>query len=62
MDNRKKPDQPTEEGRNPRYHVYVRLPFNRGDFVDPGPVSFALCLSRDNVNLPIKGELGRKEV
>lgn len=21
------------------YHVYVRLPFNRGDFVDPPPVS-----------------------
>ncbi|KAK4133346.1 hypothetical protein BT67DRAFT_47601 [Trichocladium antarcticum] len=40
MDNRKKPDQPAEEGRNPRYHVYVRLPFNRGDFVDPGTVNW----------------------
>lgn len=23
----------------PKYEVYVRLPFNRGDFVDPPPVS-----------------------
>jgi hypothetical protein len=34
--------------REPRYHVYVRLPFNRGDFVDPPPVSrmawFIMCI------------------
>lgn len=33
-------EQASEESRAPRYHVYIRLPFNRGDFVDPGPVSF----------------------
>nr|CAD11791.1 putative protein [Neurospora crassa] len=29
-----------QDRREPRYHVYVRLPFNRGDFVDPPPVSW----------------------
>jgi hypothetical protein len=33
-----------EERREPTYHVYIRLPFNRGDFVDPGTVSLALCV------------------
>ncbi|KAK3941944.1 hypothetical protein QBC46DRAFT_362981 [Diplogelasinospora grovesii] len=28
------------ERREPQYHVYVRLPFNRGDFVDPPPVNW----------------------
>jgi len=32
-----------EEQREVRYHVYVRLPFRRGDFVDPPPVRLALC-------------------
>lgn len=26
----------------PKYEVYVRLPFNRGDFVDPPPVSISI--------------------
>jgi len=29
----------TPHRREPKYHIYVRLPFNRGDFVDPPPVS-----------------------
>ncbi|KAK3393046.1 hypothetical protein B0H63DRAFT_457235 [Podospora didyma] len=38
----KKPDAPSalKEKREPKYHVYVRLPFNRGDFVDPPPMDW----------------------
>jgi hypothetical protein len=28
----------------PKYEIYVRLPFNRGDFVDPPPVSSSFLL------------------
>ncbi|KAL2161230.1 hypothetical protein VTH06DRAFT_8450, partial [Thermothelomyces fergusii] len=38
---RRRPDRDAEEGREPRYHVYIRLPFNRGDFVDPGTVNWS---------------------
>ncbi|KAL2136398.1 hypothetical protein VTI74DRAFT_3832 [Chaetomium olivicolor] len=42
MDGRKRSEQlTTDDRREPRYHVYVRLPFNRGDFVDPGPVNWS---------------------
>ncbi len=44
-DRRKRVEQPLGERREPRYHVYIRLPFNRDDFVDPEPVSLALCSS-----------------
>ncbi|KAL2020994.1 hypothetical protein VTK56DRAFT_7768 [Thermocarpiscus australiensis] len=37
---RKRPEQAADEDRDPKYHVYVRLPFSRGDFVDPGPVNW----------------------
>ncbi|KAL2263628.1 hypothetical protein VTK26DRAFT_5891 [Humicola hyalothermophila] len=40
MEKHRKPDKPPEDGRQPKYHVYVRLPFNRGDFVDPGTVNW----------------------
>ncbi|KAK0613142.1 hypothetical protein B0T17DRAFT_542955 [Bombardia bombarda] len=30
----------TKEKREPKYHVFVRLPFNRGDFVDPPPLDW----------------------
>lgn len=30
--------QAPKEEKNPKYTVYVRLPFKRGDFVDPPPV------------------------
>ncbi|KAH6855195.1 hypothetical protein B0I37DRAFT_411206 [Chaetomium sp. MPI-CAGE-AT-0009] len=40
-DRRKKPEQPAEERPEPRYHVYIRLPFDRGDFVDPGTVNWS---------------------
>lgn len=33
----------------PKYEVYVRLPFNRGDFVDPPPVSTFVCVCRARV-------------
>lgn len=59
MDNRKKPDQPAEEGRNPRYHVYVRLPFNRGDFVDPGTVS--RTVQSDKTSLTISSKVNWDE-
>ncbi|KAG7291616.1 hypothetical protein NEMBOFW57_001635 [Staphylotrichum longicolle] len=39
-DRRKRPEQVPEERREPRYHVYIRLPFNRGDFIDPGTVNW----------------------
>jgi hypothetical protein len=29
----------------PKYEIYVRLPFSRGDFVDPPPVRISVCLS-----------------
>ena len=44
-DRRRRPEQPPDQRREPRYHVYIRLPFNRGDFVDPETVSLALCSS-----------------
>jgi hypothetical protein len=44
-DRRKRSDPAADEPREPRYHVYIRLPFERGDFVDPGTVSLALCPS-----------------
>ncbi|KAK4125021.1 hypothetical protein N657DRAFT_689392 [Parathielavia appendiculata] len=47
MDLKQRTDKPAtntrkrlEERREPRYHVYIRLPFNRGDFVDPGTVNW----------------------
>ncbi|KAK3298260.1 uncharacterized protein B0H64DRAFT_70280 [Chaetomium fimeti] len=40
-DRRKKPEQPPQERPEPRYHVYIRLPFDRGDFVDPGTVNWS---------------------
>ena len=58
MDRHKRPEKTPEEGRQPKYHVYVRLPFNRGDFVDPGTVSLALCSFQDHADPSIKGELG----
>ena len=30
--------QAPKEDKTPKYTVYVRLPFKRGDFVDPPPV------------------------
>lgn len=70
---RRKADLDAEEGREPRYHVYIRLPFNRGDFVDPGTVSSALCqpwtahhgfwTSGLETDISVlKGELERKEI
>ena len=63
-DRRKRPEQAAEEVREPKYHVYIRLPFNRGDFVDPGTVSFALCFSRALImaDPSVKGELEREEI
>ncbi|KAJ4298523.1 hypothetical protein N0V88_003553 [Collariella sp. IMI 366227] len=41
MDGRRRIEKAAiEEHREPRYHVYVRLPFNRGNFVDPGTVNW----------------------
>ncbi|KAK3311382.1 uncharacterized protein B0T15DRAFT_72788 [Chaetomium strumarium] len=40
-DKRKRYENPVEERPEPRYHVYIRLPFKRGDFVDPGPVNWS---------------------
>ncbi|KAK3396051.1 hypothetical protein B0T20DRAFT_441475 [Sordaria brevicollis] len=41
MSHRERPGSSSnQDKREPRYHVYVRLPFNRGDFVDPPPVSW----------------------
>ncbi|KAK3905021.1 hypothetical protein C8A05DRAFT_31176 [Staphylotrichum tortipilum] len=37
---RKRPGKAPDAPREPRYHVYIRLPFNRGDFVDPGTVNW----------------------
>ncbi len=36
----KEKEKDPEEDIN--YIVYIKLPFNRGDFVDPPPVGFAL--------------------
>ncbi|KAL1882095.1 hypothetical protein VTK73DRAFT_2504 [Phialemonium thermophilum] len=30
----------SDRRRQPKYHVYIRLPFERGDFVDPPPVDW----------------------
>jgi hypothetical protein len=38
-DRRTRYEKPVEERPEPKFHVYIRLPFKRGDFVDPGPVS-----------------------
>lgn len=38
------PERAAKARMEPKYHVYVRLPFNRGDFVDPPPVRLALCI------------------
>jgi hypothetical protein len=40
---KEKDKQETKE-EDIQYVVYVRLPFNRGDFVDPPPVSFRTVL------------------
>ncbi|KAK4241999.1 hypothetical protein C8A03DRAFT_29740 [Achaetomium macrosporum] len=40
-DRRKRYEKPIEERPEPKYHVYIRLPFKRGDFVDPGPVNWS---------------------
>ncbi|KAK0733665.1 hypothetical protein B0T26DRAFT_745686 [Lasiosphaeria miniovina] len=34
------PSLPSKEKKEPKYHVYIRLPFNRGDFVDPPPMDW----------------------
>ena len=60
-DKRKKPEQPTEERPEPKYHVYIRLPFDRGDFVDPGTVC-SFRGSASMTDLSVKGELEREEV
>ena len=36
------PQSPTEP-ENVHYTVFIRLPFPRGDFVDPPRVSFPVC-------------------
>ncbi len=46
-DNQEPPLSKEEEReRDMKYHVYVRLPFKRGDFVDPRPVSWSRLIAR----------------
>ncbi|KAM7221058.1 autophagy-related protein 29 [Rhypophila decipiens] len=40
MASKDRPDRSAKERVDQKYHVYVRLPFNRGDFVDPPPVNW----------------------
>ncbi|KAK4232368.1 hypothetical protein QBC38DRAFT_463935 [Podospora fimiseda] len=40
MDKERLSKQTSKEEKSPKYTVYVRLPFNRGDFVDPPPVNW----------------------
>ncbi|KAM7208915.1 autophagy-related protein 29 [Naviculisporaceae sp. PSN 640] len=40
MASKDRPERPAKERMEPKFHVYVRLPFNRGDFVDPPPVNW----------------------
>ncbi|KAK3695499.1 hypothetical protein B0T22DRAFT_438486 [Podospora appendiculata] len=40
MASKDRPEPPKRDKMEPRYHVYMRLPFNRGDFVDPPPVNW----------------------
>lgn len=60
-DRRKKPEPPDDNPKEPRYHVYIRLPFNRPPgFVEPGTVCHALyppILLSTKPNLMVKGEL-----
>lgn len=34
----------------PKYEIYVRLPFNRGDFVDPPPVSVSVSIHHIDIH------------
>jgi hypothetical protein len=52
-----------------QYVVYVRLPFNRGDFVDPPPVSLRTVLPPSpcrqpspTLTPPLQGQMGRGQI
>lgn len=44
-----------KQEREPNYHIYVRLPFNRGNFVDPPPVCSRTVLSLHVLQQATKG-------